>query len=114
VHMFLCLKHKILVCYGSKPCCSLMPRLLFADRAMDEVFDASYVTLHVRVSNKTAFHLYRKTLGYEYAPAVSYSILLFLFYYYYYSILFRILFHLHPKCLAQSFINLAVICTRTP
>jgi hypothetical protein len=32
---------------------------------MDEVFDASYVTLHVRVSNKTAFHLYRKTLGYE-------------------------------------------------
>ena len=39
-----------------------------ADYAMEQVFDAAYVTLHVRVSNKTAFHLYRNTLGYECVP----------------------------------------------
>lgn len=38
---------------------------------MEQVFDAAYVTLHVRISNKTAFHLYRNTLGYECAPPPS-------------------------------------------
>jgi peptide alpha-N-acetyltransferase len=32
---------------------------------MQEVFGAEYVSLHVRVSNKGAFHLYTKTLGYK-------------------------------------------------
>ena len=36
-----------------------------AHRAMDRVFRAKYVSLHVRVSNKAAFHLYHETLGYE-------------------------------------------------
>ncbi len=31
---------------------------------MAEVFDAVYASLHVRVSNKGAFHLYTQTLGY--------------------------------------------------
>jgi ribosomal protein S18 acetylase RimI-like enzyme len=31
---------------------------------MQEVFGAKYVSLHVRVSNKGAFHLYTRTLGY--------------------------------------------------
>lgn len=34
-------------------------------RAMEDVFDAEYVSLHVRVTNKGAFHLYTNTLGYE-------------------------------------------------
>ena len=34
---------------------------------MQDVYDAHYVTLHVRVSNKAACHLYKDTLGYEYA-----------------------------------------------
>lgn len=32
---------------------------------MQDVYDAHYVTLHVRVSNKAACHLYKGTLGYE-------------------------------------------------
>ena len=36
------------------------------DRAMAEVFDAEYSSLHVRITNKAAFHLYTETLGYEY------------------------------------------------
>lgn len=32
---------------------------------MDEVFGAKYSSLHVRVSNKPAFHLYTVSLGYE-------------------------------------------------
>eukprot|EP00547_Thalassionema_nitzschioides_P001805 CAMPEP_0194217990 /NCGR_PEP_ID=MMETSP0156-20130528/22693_1 /TAXON_ID=33649 /ORGANISM="Thalassionema nitzschioides, Strain L26-B" /LENGTH=121 /DNA_ID=CAMNT_0038947195 /DNA_START=193 /DNA_END=558 /DNA_ORIENTATION=- len=32
---------------------------------MQEVFDAEYVSLHVRESNRAAFHLYRETLQYE-------------------------------------------------
>lgn len=32
---------------------------------MAEVFDAVYASLHVRVSNRGAFHLYTQTLGYE-------------------------------------------------
>ncbi len=35
---------------------------------MADVFDAEYVSLHVRVTNKGAFHLYTQTLGYECGP----------------------------------------------
>lgn len=35
-----------------------------AQRAMEEIFDAEYVSLHVRKSNTGAFHLYTETLGY--------------------------------------------------
>lgn len=34
---------------------------------MEEVFGAVYASLHVRVMNKGAFHLYTETLGYQYA-----------------------------------------------
>jgi ribosomal protein S18 acetylase RimI-like enzyme len=30
-----------------------------------QVFDAEYVSLHVRRSNRAALHLYKQTLGYE-------------------------------------------------
>jgi N-alpha-acetyltransferase 10/11 len=36
-----------------------------ADKAMQDVFGAEYVSLHVRVSNKGAIHLYTQTLGYR-------------------------------------------------
>eukprot|EP00898_Chlorokybus_atmophyticus_P007069 jgi/Chlat1/7363/Chrsp59S06982 len=36
-----------------------------AQLAMFEVFGADYVSLHVRKSNKAAFHLYTETLGYK-------------------------------------------------
>jgi ribosomal protein S18 acetylase RimI-like enzyme len=36
-----------------------------ADKAMQDVFGAEYVSLHVRVSNKGAIYLYTQTLGYE-------------------------------------------------
>lgn len=36
-----------------------------SQRAMAEVFNASYVSLHVRMSNMAALHLYRDTLGFE-------------------------------------------------
>ena len=36
-----------------------------ASRAMVENFNAKYVSLHVRVSNRAALHLYRETLGFE-------------------------------------------------
>merc|ERR1712062_775605 len=36
-----------------------------AQREMQEVFNAEYVSLHVRKSNTAAFHLYTKTLGYK-------------------------------------------------
>jgi len=34
---------------------------------MSEVFDAEYSSLHVRVTNKAAFHLYAEILGYKFA-----------------------------------------------
>ena len=40
-------------------------RLWPADMAMEEVFGSKYVSLHVRVSNKAALHLYKTTLGYK-------------------------------------------------
>ncbi len=36
-----------------------------AQSAMQAVFDAEYVSLHVRKSNTAAYHLYTQTLGYE-------------------------------------------------
>jgi ribosomal protein S18 acetylase RimI-like enzyme len=36
-----------------------------SQREMQDVFDAEYVSLHVRESNRAAFHLYRQTLQYE-------------------------------------------------
>ncbi|KAK9907688.1 hypothetical protein WJX75_008161 [Coccomyxa subellipsoidea] len=36
-----------------------------AHRAMEEVFGSVYASLHVRVMNKGAFHLYTETLGYQ-------------------------------------------------
>lgn len=36
-----------------------------AHRAMSEVFGGKYCSLHVRVSNKAALHLYTQTLGYK-------------------------------------------------
>jgi peptide alpha-N-acetyltransferase len=35
------------------------------EQAMQEVFGAEYVSLHVRKSNRAAFHLYTETLGYR-------------------------------------------------
>lgn len=35
------------------------------ERCMQESFDAEYVSLHVRKSNRAAIHLYTQTLGYE-------------------------------------------------
>ena len=36
-----------------------------SQRAMAEVFNANYVSLHVRKSNQAALRLYRDTLGFE-------------------------------------------------
>ena len=41
--------------------CVLLP----AEKAMEEVFGADFVSLHVRKSNRAAFHLYTETLGYK-------------------------------------------------
>ena len=44
----------------------LATRLMGASqRQMASVFKAEYVSLHVRKSNKAAFHLYTETLGYD-------------------------------------------------
>jgi hypothetical protein len=45
----------------------LIPQLLTicAERAMAETYGAHYVSLHVRVSNVAALHLYRDTLGFK-------------------------------------------------
>jgi peptide alpha-N-acetyltransferase len=32
---------------------------------MDEIYDAEYVSLHVRAGNRGAFTLYKQTLGYQ-------------------------------------------------
>ena len=36
-----------------------------SQREMQDVFDAEYVSLHVRKSNRAAFHLYSVTLNYQ-------------------------------------------------
>ena len=38
---------------------------LYEDKAISEVFGAEYVSLHVRVTNRVAYHLYSETLAYE-------------------------------------------------
>ena len=44
----------------------LASRLMDATHgAMRQVFGARYASLHVRVSNRAAFHLYSRTLGYQ-------------------------------------------------
>ena len=43
-----------------------------AGRAMVENFNAKYVSLHVRVSNRAALHLYQNALGFAY---VTYFVL---------------------------------------
>ena len=48
---------------------------MHADKAMEEVFDAVYASLHVRVSNRGAKHLYTQTLGYECDPSMITGIL---------------------------------------
>jgi hypothetical protein len=45
-------------------CCALRTATT-TDKAMEEVFGAEYASLHVRVSNKGAIHLYTETLGYR-------------------------------------------------
>lgn len=37
----------------------------YIERAMAETYRANYVSLHVRMSNTAALHLYRDTLGFE-------------------------------------------------
>ncbi len=39
--------------------------VVLPEQAMHEVFGAEYVSLHVRKSNRAAFHLYTETLGYR-------------------------------------------------
>jgi len=39
----------------------------FSEEAMASIYKASYVSLHVRKSNKAAIALYRDTLGFEVA-----------------------------------------------
>ena len=34
-------------------------------KSMSETYDAEYCSLHVRETNKVAFHLYHRTLGFE-------------------------------------------------
>jgi peptide alpha-N-acetyltransferase len=36
-----------------------------AQAAMEQVYEAEYVSLHVRRSNRAAFNLYTETLGYK-------------------------------------------------
>lgn len=40
-------------------------RNFYKDKEMQEVYEAEYVSLHVRVGNRAAFSLYSHTLGYE-------------------------------------------------
>lgn len=40
-------------------------------RSMVECFNAKYVSLHVRVSNRAAFSLYKETLGFEISEIVN-------------------------------------------
>ena len=55
IHFSLC----VCVCMYTRVC------VMRTEAAMHEVFQAEYVSLHVRKSNKAAFHLYNNTLGYK-------------------------------------------------
>lgn len=48
-----------------KSVCDNVILTLHKERAMAEAYGASYVSLHVRVSNKAALALYRDTLGFK-------------------------------------------------
>ncbi|CAA3002820.1 N-terminal acetyltransferase A complex catalytic subunit NAA10-like [Olea europaea subsp. europaea] len=39
--------------------------MIAAQNAMEQVYEAEYVSLHVRKSNRAAFNLYTETLGYK-------------------------------------------------
>ena len=46
--------------------CGLATKMMkLAHFRMKECFDSHYVSLHVRFTNRAAFHLYSRTLGYE-------------------------------------------------
>jgi N-alpha-acetyltransferase 10/11 len=46
--------------------CGIATNLMkFAHARMQESFQAEYCSLHVRYTNRAAFHLYSETLGYE-------------------------------------------------
>jgi N-alpha-acetyltransferase 10/11 len=46
--------------------CGIATKLMkFAHARMEESFQAEYCSLHVRYTNRAAFHLYSETLGYE-------------------------------------------------
>jgi N-alpha-acetyltransferase 10/11 len=46
--------------------CGIATKLMkFAHARMQESFQAEYCSLHVRYTNRAAFHLYSETLGYE-------------------------------------------------
>lgn len=46
--------------------CGIATKLMkFAHARMKESFHAEYCSLHVRYTNRAAFHLYSETLGYE-------------------------------------------------
>lgn len=36
------------------------------EKQMEKLYDADHVSLHVRETNTAAFHLYNKTLNYQY------------------------------------------------
>lgn len=40
-----------------------------AEQAMMSNYDAAFVSLHVRVSNRAALHLYTNTLGFSYVSS---------------------------------------------
>jgi ribosomal protein S18 acetylase RimI-like enzyme len=48
--------------------------MFVAERAMLEVYNARYVSLHVRVGNATAYHLYKDTLGFMYVLFAKVSV----------------------------------------
>jgi peptide alpha-N-acetyltransferase len=41
-------------------------RWFYLVQMMREYYDAAYVSLHVRVTNKPALHMYKDILGFEY------------------------------------------------
>lgn len=46
-------------------------KFILQERAMLENYDAAFVSLHVRVSNRAALHLYTNTLGFKYAGTLT-------------------------------------------
>ena len=52
-------------CFSTPLTRQVLTRRTTTELAMVETFGAQYVSLHVRVSNKAALHLYRDTLGFN-------------------------------------------------